>query len=108
MRKLAQTIVAAMCAGISVQTAPPLPAGEGAAAERTIFVPRAQETTKSAPVRSVNSDSAVRYNRDLLSGYEQVFRSPCIFPHNRPQPGWRKVQSRRRHNERMRRQRRNA
>lgn len=106
MKKLARSLVAVAMAAISVPTAPPQPAGAGAAAERTINAPRAQETTKAAPVRVANSNS-LSYAM-VGGGNCLITRPPCIFPQNRPQPGWRKVQSRRRHNERMRRQRRNA
>lgn len=67
----------------------------------------AQRETPPLPA-SVSSASAYTLSNFTggMTGYS--VRLNPIWPHNRPLPGWRAVQSRRRHRERMRRQRRNA
>lgn len=99
---LPKIVAAALMAGLSLAPAPE-PQAPGVATTAT-----GQRRDASAPVLPACNTNATTL-RQLVgdSGWYSVRLAPA-WPHNRPQPGWRAVQSRARHGERMRRQRRNA
>lgn len=106
MRKFPKLMAAvAAVAGLSSFT-PAIPQSPAPAGANITTPVRAENTRTPAPASTISNTNTIR---GLIGGgCDLIVRPPCIFPNNRPQPGWRKVQSRRRHNERMRRQRRNA
>lgn len=67
---------------------------------------RQNAATPALPTANANAITLYQLIGDGVNLYG-IQLAP-VWPHNRPQPGWRKVQSRARHAEGMRRQRRNA
>lgn len=104
MRKsLLGSVLLAAIAGTSVAPVPPITGGQAQIVTRA---DRAQSPRLPAPTQTRNTMNMIA---DLSGGpWGPTHPNTFLWLHNRPQPGWRAVQSRRRHNERMRRQRRNA
>jgi hypothetical protein len=105
MRQFSKLAVALALAGLSSAPVPQVAQNHKPVLQNTTGGPRRAQ--QPAPVPRANlSAMSLRAMLDPIGG-SGITLAP-FWPHNRPQPGWRAVQSRRRHRERLRRQRRNA
>jgi hypothetical protein len=102
--KRSNLIAAAMMAGLSIVPA------SAPRVHSVVEMNRNAQRRDPTPVPAPNLQnlSAVTMRNFLDPVVGGGMRLAPMFPHNRPLPGWRAVQSRARHKERMRRQRRNA
>ena len=105
MKRLSKFVMAAAMAGLVAVPVPQVNPGQGSVNIR----PSDGQRKDTAPAPANRAQLSTFSLREMIGdGMNSGIRLAPIWPHNRPQPGWRKVQSRRRHNERARRTRRNA
>lgn len=101
---LPRILLASMMAGLSVG-----PTVRQTAAQPARIVDANARGQRSDPISQAILGGVTANVADVYgSGLAGVSPHQNIWPHNRPLPGWRKVQSVARHKERMRRQRHNA
>lgn len=100
---LPKMMAAAMMAGLSIAPtlAPVVPQ------VATVGNPASQRRDSAPAAVSLANVSAMNLP-SLLGGSSWGVQLAPMWPHNRPQPGWRAVQSRRRHKQHMKRRRHNA
>lgn len=100
---LSKLLVASALAGLSIVPTPK-PAQAGAAAINP--APKREQVPSPMPTAKASAANLASLVGGDVFGLDLHIKP--FWPHNRPLPGWRKVQSRARHAERMRRIRRNA